>query len=152
MTDSRFPQILDAIEWNIVQRGNLVASTGTDGLFLPIPPQQIAIENSRLLAVGVGSVQARSSWKWAGKAHQSYDFTFGFTSEFKRLPTIVDTKNLRLYCLNLLIFETKLPSYTLVLDFPYWFRDVQYEVWRYDGLESDIYEQVQTISQQLSVE
>lgn len=150
MTDSRFPQILEGIEWNIVQRGNLVASTGTDDLFLPIPPQQIEISNSRLLAVGVSTIQARSTWKFGGRASQSYEFQFGYTSEFKRLPVLIETKPLRLYCMNLLVFERKLPSYVLVLDFPAWFRDVQYEVWRYDGIESDIYEKVQAISAQLN--
>lgn len=142
MTDSRFPQILEGIEWNIVQRGNLTASTGTDNLFLPIPPQQIGITNSRLLAVGVATVQAKSTWKFGGRASQSYEFSFGYTSDFKRLPVLIETKPLRLYCMNLLVFERKLPSYTLVLDFPVWFRDVNYEVWRYDGQESDLYDEI----------
>lgn len=149
--DTRFPQILDAIEWNLVQRGNLVASVGSDKLFLPIAPELLTITNSRLVAVGVGTIQAKSTWKYAGKASMSYDFTFSSTSTFKRLPTLVESRNLRLYCLNLLIFETKLPEWTLVLDFPVWFRDVQYEVWRYDGLESDLYEKVDRLNEQIGV-
>jgi hypothetical protein len=150
MSDSRFPQILDEIEWNFVKRATLVASTGSDNLFLPIAPVEVPITNSRLLAVGVGSVQSRSSWKFGGRASQSYDFTFSSTSVFRRLPTLVETKPLRLFALNLLVFELKLPEYTLVLDFPAWFRDVEYEVWRYDGLESDLHQKMDALNQQIN--
>lgn len=150
MTDSRFPQILEATEWNLVQQGNLNSSIGTDNLFLPIPPQEIEIINSRLLAVGVATVQARSTWKFGGRASQSYEFSFEYTSNFRRLPVLIETKPLRLYCMNLLVFERKLPTYTLVLDFPSWFRDVEYEVWKYDGQDSDLYEQIANLSEQLN--
>jgi hypothetical protein len=146
MTDSRFPQILEATEWNLVQRGNLSSSVGTDNLFLPIPPQEIEIINSRLLAVGVTTVQARSTWKFGGRASQSYEFSFEYTSNFRRLPVLIETKPLRLHCMNLLVFERKLPTYTLVIDFPAWFRDVEYEVWKYDGQDSDLYEQIANLS------
>jgi hypothetical protein len=146
MTDSRFPQILEATEWNLVQRGNLNSSVGTDNLFLPIPPQEIEIINSRLLAVGVATVQARSTWKFGGRASQSYELPFEYTSNFRRLPVLIETKPLRLHCMNLLAFERKLPTYTLVIDFPSWFRDVEYEVWKYDGQDSDLYEQIANLS------
>lgn len=148
MTDSRFPLLLEEIEWNIVGRGQIFPTFTESGIPRPIPAQFFNITNSRLLAIGIGTVQSNPTWKYAGLASQCYDFTFGpFSSVFKTFPSIVQSHKLRLFHFNICVFDMKLPQWKLMLDVPYWFKDVTYEIWRYDGLESDLYEQIERLSQ-----
>jgi hypothetical protein len=152
VTDSRFPQILEAIEWNIVTKQSVFPTFTESGFPRPLPKQFINITNSRMVAVGVGSIQSKPTWKHAGIASQSYPFTFTYVSDFKTFPALLQSHRLRLNNMNVLIFDTKLDEWTLTLDFPYWFKDVTYEVHRYDGLEIDLHKQMELINSQLKLE
>lgn len=132
------PSLGDSLEWNLVGRGDYVAQVAPDGLsLLPIPSRDFLIENgSHVVAIGVDCTKKLPSWYTGGFASQNLLFSVGSTTEFPAVA-IAANQRVQLGRMNLLIFEKLLAPWLLRLEFPRWFRDVSWEVWRYDGPDTD---------------
>lgn len=143
MSDRRYPDLTNALEWDLVDRQtNLMLNAATGR----IDPKGLAIANSFLLAVGVKTAGVNFLDKYTGGwvAHQLN--LPDFASNFPSLSQVSTSKRLRLGVLNLVDFShlAGIPDYQILITFPRWLNLVEIEIWRYLGqdLPSDAASQV----------
>lgn len=132
------PSLGDSQEWNLVGRGEFIAQPAPDGLsLLPIPSRDFLIDGgSHVVAIGVDATKKLPTWYTGGFASQNLLFSVGSTTEFPSVA-IASNQRVQLGRMNVLIFEKLLAPWLLRLEFPRWFRDVSWEVWRYDGPDTE---------------
>lgn len=143
----RFPDFLDAMEWNLVARQSYQANNGVV-VVDRLPPRNWLVENSNVLIIGVDSNSARSYWRTGGWAAQIIPFQPSSTSVY---PAAVQAQRkwLRLKVLTLCVFPKISDTWILEVSFPYWFNDVSVEIWRYDGRDYDAFDPLATLEQKI---
>lgn len=145
MEPRRFPDLADSLEWNLVLRSNFVAVAGGDGIYGGIPPITQVINNSHTLMIGVKSTTARSHWYTGGWAAQRLLLIPSSTTDF---TANVQTENyrIRLGVLNLCTYPKHQATWMLYLKIPRWIREALVEIWRYDGIDRDLFLGASTIA------
>lgn len=131
----------DRLEWNLITRETILANENAPNLQQRLPPKTWPVVNSNVVMVGVASQTARSTWYTGGWASCLVDFKPSYVSQF---PAGVETasRRLRLGFQTLIVFPKITPNWILEVKFPYWFRDVFLEIWRYDGRDEAFFDQL----------
>lgn len=147
MTDRNLLDFSDTIEWNLVARQTYQVATPSR-IWERLPNRDFFIENSQVLIIGLSAEFSRSTWYTGGWASQLLPFLPSSTSIF---PAIVQAKSfkLRLGIQNLIVFPRFLPLWILQLSFPYWLEDVTVEIWRYDGRDLAVFDQLDRMENKL---
>jgi hypothetical protein len=109
-----------------------------NGTYAPIQPIGSTIRDSYVLLVGVESANAPQRWYTGGWANQLLLFRPSSTTSF--IPVVQNhSHRLRLHQLNLCVFPKLLQPWLLDLRFPTWLKQVDVEVWKYDGRDYDLF-------------
>ena len=133
--EGRFLGIKDAIEWNLVTRGDATPNPTGKSLL----DYAVRSFDSRLIAVGIGSTLIGQRWLKAGNITIQYPFSFSSVSEFQSFGAVVKTAPLLLNKMVLIPIDVGTPPFTATIRFHHWIVDARVEVWRYDGIEEDVY-------------
>jgi hypothetical protein len=151
MSDTRlFPEFEDNDKWALVARQSLTASPGQPRGYIPLEPRSFAIQDSSVVLVGVRSADAEAYYYLGCKAEQVLGFTPSGATGFDGIVQPATTKSCRLNTLTLCAFPKMADSWTLRLNFPWWLQTVSFEVWRYLGIDSDLFGPERVLVQQFA--
>lgn len=144
MEPRKLPDIANNLEWDLVDRSVHEAVENGDGTYTPIPPQTWIITGSHTLMIGVKSSMASPSWYTGGWAAQRLLMVPSSTTEF---TANVQTSNIRLKLgvLNLCTFPKHQATWMLYLKIPKWIKQATIEIWRYDGVDQDVFTTAATV-------
>lgn len=122
-----------------------MAVAGGDGIYAGIPPITQVITDSHTVMIGVKSDTARTHWYTGGWVAQRLLLIPSSTTEF---TANVQTENhrIRLGVLNLCTFPKHQSTWLLYLKIPRWIREALVEIWRYDGIDQDLFLGASTIT------
>lgn len=150
--DRRFPQFLDAIEWNLVRREELIAQQVADGRgILPISPRNFGCDRHCLMIGVETDVPPGSNWVTGGWAEMYSYQSPSSTSVFQPLVRLA-SRRLRVDVLNLVVFP-KLGTipYLCQVTVPKYFKRALIEVWKYDGDDQGVFDYLQTLEQKIDI-
>lgn len=134
----KIPDVANHLEWNLVLRQNFQAQEVGDGTYRPIEPRIVRINDSYLVAVGIHTEIAPAHWYTGGWVSQQLAMGLSSTSIF---PTWIRSARYRIPrgIMTLCPFPAHQSSWFLQIDFAHWFKQVELEVWRYDGRDFDTF-------------
>ena len=143
MPDRPLLELNTNLAWNLAFRCDITArQTADKKAFFPIARQSFTVPSNRIL-VGTVSDTSRSSW-WLGcRVSVNVDLgVFDSTTRFGMLGEVwrenVGLRQLR----HIEWHDYGLPSYTIIIQVPFWLEHFYCEAWWYDGKSSSSYEEL----------
>ncbi|UBF28324.1 hypothetical protein K9N68_10835 [Kovacikia minuta CCNUW1] len=139
-----FPEFSDTLNWNLVARESYQVERVSEKSYNPISLKYWLIEDSYVLMIGVKSGSSEPRWYLGAWAAQLLLFTPSATTIFTASVHAAQ-RRVRLNHLNLCVFPKIQSQWMLQVKFPWWFEDVQIEIWKYDGADIDLFQRVDQI-------
>jgi len=146
-------ELANGMEWNLVRRGDFIASPGPDpNSWFPINP--IAFTTSeRILMIGVENQDAKPKW-WLG-AYFSANLLISPSSVTKFLPVVeFHSERLPVNKLKLIIVPDMgagTTPYMGILKIPRWYDKMWVEIWYYSGkLSTEVEEKLTQMQAKLN--
>lgn len=134
--------VSDSTNWSFVWEQDFSAPSSPGNVpeldrYFPLAPVSVPIElQSNLLAFYASSSSANSSWK--ASAYVKRKFLMGISSEGDN-TAIVGNNRIFLNQFSLIQYPKDFESsYSLVISFPYWIRDISLKLWQYKSVSPDI--------------
>lgn len=130
-------QLQSSNVWNKIYDEDRMATSITATTHTRIPAFEVGILiNRHVLAVRCLSDTAKANWRFAGTLIQKFHIGSGGVAS--PLPIVEGARvGLRINRSRLIMFPTYVSSYGLILEPPFWFKDMQFTVWEYTGIISD---------------
>jgi len=143
MPDRPLLELNTNLAWNLAFRCDITAQSTADGkAFFPIARQSFTVPSNRIL-VGTVSDKAQASW-WLGcRVSVNVDLgVFDSTSRFGKLGEVW-RENVGLRQLRHIEWDDYgLPSYTIIVQVPFWLEHFYCEAYWYDGAATSSYEEL----------
>lgn len=144
----QLPQLTDRLEWNLISRQEFTAQEIIVGrrrrVTYYIPDQRYVIDG-HVIAIGLANPVAPANWFLGAWGTQALLINPSTTSQFFSAGMQADVRRLRINALNLWITPKLDRPWRLELRFPYWHSQMLVEIWRYDGLDFDVFERMRDI-------
>ena len=144
----QLPQLTDRLEWNLVARQEFIGREVIVGrrrrVTYDIPDQRYVIDGHVIL-VGLSNPFAQSNWYLGAWGTQALLFNPSSTSQFFSAGVQAQVKRLRVNALTLWVTPKLDRPWRLELRFPYWHSQMLVEIWRYDGLDFDLFERLRDL-------
>lgn len=137
----QIPNYLDPQYWSLVTREIAVVQRPSENTWIPLPTRNYVIEG-RVLLVGMKNPKAKSNWKLGCWLHclappvvQSSPASFPEEAQIFSTP-------IPLGRLKLVVLPRLADSYLIELKFPHWHQEALYEIRRYSGPVTDVFDAI----------